>query len=139
MFERFFHKNRDKIREGFPTKLLILLNPVLDIIVNNNNITRITYEYINSTINMDAPDTNIYITFKKRSEGLPPLTAAYDLYYIGFRLLTINVPCDEDDNSSLTYVVYKGTSREGELIVEGRCPVVQSTKRVSSYKSYPIG
>jgi len=133
MFERVFRKYRDAIRDLLPTKLEILSAPTLGIIVNSYNITKITYEYINSTVNMDAPNASIYITFKKHSEGLAPLTVQYDWYLIKFRFLSINVQC-QDGNSWANYQVSTATSNLGRLFPESECAEFTPTKPVGSYK-----
>jgi hypothetical protein len=134
VFERFFRRHRDNIPHLFPTERKILPYPILDITVINYNITKITYDYISSTVNMHAPSVTISITFKNHSQGLGPLTVEPGVYPIKFRLLTINVQCD--NNSLATYVAFTETPNPGVLLTGSSCPQIQSTRQVSSYKYY---
>jgi len=137
MFEKFFGRHRNKIQDMFRTRLWILFHPNLEIIVTNYNITEITSMYINTKVDLIAPDVAISITFKKHSQGLPPLTIKNQTYRIGFRSLRINVLCD-DGNSSASYVVRRGTLDNDRFSIEDRCPEFQSTEPVSSYKYYHV-
>ncbi len=61
MFEKFFGRHRNNIRDMFPLDFTILYQPILEISVTNYNITKITDQYIQSKLDMDAPNIDIYI------------------------------------------------------------------------------
>jgi hypothetical protein len=131
MFETFFSQSRNIIRDLFPTLLTTQKLPVLEIIVSSYNISKITNNYIDEIINMDAPNTTIFITFKKRSQGLAPLTVENGSYPIKFKLLVVKVQCD-NSNSSATYLIFGAVIMHGRLFMGTKCAELQSTKQVSS-------
>jgi len=137
MFEKFFRRHRNKIRDMFPFKSTVLHHLILEIIVTNYNITNITNQYIQSNIDMDAPNVDIYLKFNRHSQGLPPLTVKREIYLFKFGFLEIHVLCD-DGNSSVIYEVRKDSLMGTDIFMEDRCPKFQSTEPVSSYKYYSV-
>jgi hypothetical protein len=129
IFEEFFMKYRDRLQSLFPASLQISPNPVLRIILSKYNITRITNEYINSTVNMNFPMLMILIRFIQRLQSLVSLTVDKHFSYIRFHQLILIVQYD-NENSSITYRIYKN-NHNNEPNKTGECTEFQSTKQVS--------
>jgi len=129
IFEEFFMKYRDRIQSLFPASLQISPNPVLRIILSKYNITRITNEYINSTVNMNFPMLMIFIRFIQRLQSLVSLTVDKHFSPIRFHQLILIVQCD-NENSSITYRIYKN-NHNNEPNKTGECTEFQPTKQVS--------
>lgn len=130
IFQKFFEIHRNSISSLFPTNVNILSNPSFGIVVTNYNITKITYEYINSIINIDHPNLYIYIQFEKGSNGLVPRMTENDSYVIKFNLLYIKLPCDNDSYWA-TYKIYRLESNHSQLNIESKCPENQDTTQVN--------
>jgi hypothetical protein len=132
IFEKFFKQYHDSIPNLFPKQLVRLLSFSIEITVDNYNITEITNEYINSTLNMNAPNTNIFITFVNSTQGLQPIVIRNQSFPIKFRLLGITVPCG-NNNKTVLYNVYRPDTGD-QLKIIGKCDEFQSTQQVSPHK-----
>jgi len=131
MFEKFFVKYRHKIQGLFPSSLQRSPHPVLRIIISKYNITRITNEYINSTVNMDFPMLVIFINFIQRLQSLVSLTVDKHFSPIGFKQLLIIVQCDYS-GSFISYIIDRDNYYDKPKI-SGECTEFQSTQPVSCY------
>ncbi|CAF1210380.1 unnamed protein product [Rotaria sp. Silwood1] len=85
-------KNRNVIKELVSDTGDSKRPPIVGIKINNYNITKITNEYINSTLNVDFPQLEIEISFDRLSTQAP-LTVENDFFSIGFKRLYILVAC----------------------------------------------
>ena len=132
MFETFFRKNGHRITSSFPNSTDSSYFFAFDIIVETYNITEITNKYINSTVNIHAPQAGIFLSFKNRTQNLPTLTVADEPYSISFQFLTIHVDCED---GGIAYYMVNGSSNSSNkpsTITE--CPQMSSKKQVSSLK-----
>jgi hypothetical protein len=132
IFEKFFKQYHDIIPNLFPKQLVRLSSFSIEITLDNYNITEITNEYINSTLNMNAPNTNIYIILVNSAQGLQPIMIRNESFPIRFKLLGITVPCG-NGNKTILYHVYRPETGDYPKII-GKCDEFQSTQQVSPYK-----
>ncbi len=130
MVQRFFEELNSTIRDRYPTQYEENRFLILEIIVANYNISKITNEYITSTMNIAAPDLDMFVTFQRRRRGFLPLTVLNENYKISFHRLVIKVQCNYG-NTSVMHVIYGFGDFGGELFIIGECPTIPSTPRVS--------
>lgn len=134
-FQRFFRDHSNSIPDLFPANFTILSNPFLRIYVADVGVTDITYEHMNSILNMNAPNMVININFKKSSFSSAPHFAENDRYFIRIQTLNIAIGCDNPGEWAL-YKINRLDSTDGKLNVLARCPEHQTTTQVSFYKYY---
>ncbi len=133
IFEGFFKRYHRDIPKLFPRRLVILPNPIIEIIVKNYNITEITNQYVNSILNMNAPGISIFIRFVNHTQGLQPLVVRNESFPIKFNFLMISVPCN-DSNKTITYQVYRQALKSDQLSIQDNCDEFQTTQQVSPHK-----
>jgi hypothetical protein len=130
-FERFFKQYRDVIPKLFPNQSIAIPNPNIQIKVYNYNITEITNGYINSTLNMDAPNVIMYIRFENYTQGLQALVVRNISFPIGFDTLGIIVLCNNNTKNVKYYNVHRIQPTGVRVIIEDSCKNLQSTQQVS--------
>ena len=129
MFETFFKKNGAAIAKLCPPRRNRSGYYVLDIIINYYNVSKMTYQYIDSTVNINATQTRIFLWFKKHLPDSSPLTVVDEAYPIKFKLLVVNVECD--DNTSAHYIVNSSSRRYNKPHEMSKCLPFSTTRHVS--------
>jgi hypothetical protein len=137
MFERFFIMHRSVIKDQFLKDLRNSSQRVLIIDVLNYNVTKITNEYINSTVNIDLVSLTIILKFIERADGVAPLMIENNTLSILFFVLVIDIKCDDDGENSVRYTIYRNDIGI-QTTKEDYCAQFSSTNHVSCYNYYYV-
>lgn len=136
IFEKFFKGNRDKFETLYRHKQNASGYYVLDIFIDSYNISNITYQYINSTININASHTRIFIWFRKHLLNSSPPTVVDEAFPIKFQLLGISVDCD--NQTSAHYIVNSSLSGSNKPYIVSPCSPFSTTTQVSFLQWFSV-
>lgn len=133
IFENFFSLYKTIISALIPRNIYRSSAMLVWIRIDKANLTKITNEYINSTMNLPNSLIQMEFVIDKQISGLAIRLAENDSYFFNFPTFYIRLPCSANGYQSY-YEIRKMNRTNFKLFKREVCPEFWSTTKVSSYK-----
>ena len=108
VFETFFEENREIIKHLFQERNNS--NTVtFHIIIESHNITKITWNYVNSILKTDPQVyTELWLVFRQINKSAPQPEIGDDFIYYKNSIIKVQIPCG-DDEENMYYAIENGS------------------------------